>query len=422
MLISVGIPVVLIIVIFLTLNFPIYTALFASSIYLQVFVNEMPLQSMFTTMFEALTKNSLLAIPFFIVAGNALSGSSLGKRLIDVFIALLKNVRAGLPISCLLANALFGAISGSPPAATATFSKIIHEPLSKAHGEKLSLGLITSAAGLSSIIPPSMVLIIYGVATDSSIADLFIAGILPGLVIVGVIGIYLFIVCKNNTSNGPTTLKEIITALWRSLPVLVLPILVLGGIYGGFLTPTEAGALSAAYTIVMGMFGLREIKFLKLLSILKDSVRTTGQIYILIAASTVFAQASAVSQIPQMLTQVFGDFSQFQFLIMLNIILLLVGCFIEPSGAILILAPMLLPVALGLGIDPVHLGIIFTVNLSIGMFTPPFGLNIFVCQSVLGKDMSLISRSIVPFIILYIIGLAFITYIPQISLILPSVL
>jgi len=403
-------------------NVPIYAALLASGIYLQVFVNQMPLQSIFTVMFETITKNSLLAIPFFVLAGNLISGGSLGKRLVDTFSTLLRNVRAGIPFACLISNAIFGAISGSPPAATAVFSKIIHDPISKIYNEKLATGLVVSAAGLASIIPPSVIMIIYGISTDTSVSEMFLAGVIPGLVIVAIIGAYLIAVCKRDRNATAPTLKELWAAFKHGLPVLILPIIVLGGIYAGFLTPTEAGALSVVYCAVVSIFILREIKPRQILGILRDSMFTTTQVFLLIAASGFFSRALTISQFPQWITSAFSNYSTTQYLIILNIMLLIVGCFFDPSAAILVLAPMLMPSALSLGISPIHLGIIMTVNLSIGMFTPPFGLNIFVAQSVLKKDMKEITRGLVPFIILYLIALILITYIPSLSTFLPDLI
>ena len=411
--------VILLVLIFL--NVPIYACLLASGLYLMVFVNNMPLQSIFTVMFEGITKNSLLAIPFFVLAGNFISGGSLGRRLIDTFSSFLKNVRAGIPLACLVSNAVFGAISGSPPAATAVFAKIVHKPIVESDGENLATGLVTSAAGLASIIPPSVIMIIYGIATDTSVSDMFIAGVLPGLCIVGIIGVYLVFKCKKK-ERVPISGRDVLQAFKRGIPVLLLPVLVLGGIYGGFVTPTEAGALSAVYCAVVSVFVLREIKPRQIVGILRDSLTTTAQVFLLIAASAFFARALTISQLPQWITSTFGSLPQVEFLLLLNILLLIVGCFFDPSAAILILAPMLLPAAQSLNISPIHLGIIFTVNLSVGMFTPPFGLNIFVAQSVLGYDMKAISKALIPFIILYLIGVLLITYVPVISTLLPAIL
>lgn len=424
MILQVLVPALIIMIALSLLKCPIYISVLCSAIYLQLFVNHMSLTNLFTGFFEAMTKNALLAVPFFMVAGSLIAASSLGTRLINVFIELLKTVRGGLPIACVLSNAVFGAISGSGPAATATFGKIVHEPLSQRHGEKMSLGIITSSAALSTIIPPSITMIIYGVATETSIPKLFLAGIGPGVLIVLVVSIYLIVRCKPNP-DAPVehfSGKAFLTSLWKGLPVLILPVIVLGGVYTGFVTPTESGALAAAYSFVVAVFITRDIKPKQLIGVFKDAGRTTAQVFLLIAASTVFSQAITIAQVPAAVTEAFSGMGRIQFLLMLNILLLIVGCFFDTSAAILILAPILLPTATLLGIPALHLGMVFVVNLAIGLFTPPFGLNIFVAQSVLKRPIGLISRSCVPFIILYIVSVLVITYVPELSTALPALL
>lgn len=417
---SVLIIMVIILIALIALNSSIWVALLGVIIFLQVFVNGMSLQSLFTGLFEALTKNTLLAIPFFILTGSLIAKSSLGTRLVNVFLVLLKNVRGGFAISCLLSNAIFGAISGSAPASVATFGQILHEPLAKAHGKNMSLGLITSSGALSIIIPPSVTLIIYGVATEQPISTLFLCGFLPGLLIVFIVGSYLIVKCKNNALAGEKPSKnEILITFKKGIVVLVLPILILGGIYGGFCTPTESGAIAALYSFIASVFVLKDIKIKQLPEIFREAAKIIVQIFILIAVCTVFAQAIAIAQFPEYITSIFANLSSFQFLLVLNILLLVMGCFFDTGAAILIFAPILLPTAIALGISPLHLGIIFTVNLAIGMFTPPFGMNIFVSQGILKCKMSEVSKGCIPFIVLYIIALLMITYIPEISLILP---
>ena len=431
MLAQILIPVVVILLILVALNSPIWVAIFGATLYLQIFVNHMNLTNLFTGIFEACTKTSLLAVPYFILAGSIIASSSLGTRLINIFIALLRNIRGGLAIACLVANAIFGAISGSAPAATATFGKVVYEPLKEAHGKKLSLGLITSSGALSTVIPPSITLIIFGVATETSISRLFICGFLPGIVLVAIVAVYLFIVCKENAFATSTvsdnceddiqnlTIKK---AFKEGILVLLLPVIVLGGIYSGLCTPTESGAIAALYSFIVAFFVYKDLKPSNLMGIFKDSAKTTAQIFILIAVSTAFAQAATIAQLPLMIQGMFSGVGKIGFLLILNIVLLIVGCFFDSSAGILIFAPMLLGTAVSLGISPLQLGIIFTVNLSIGMFTPPFGLNIFVSQSVLKVSMSDVAKSVLPFIGLYVLGLFLITYIPQISLILPQLL
>jgi C4-dicarboxylate transporter DctM subunit len=415
------IPAFLIMIALILLNAPIYSAILAAAVYITLFINHMPIQSMFTTIFESLAKNSLLAIPYFILAGNFISGGALGKRLIDSISVFLRNVRAGMPIACMVANAVFGAISGSPPAATAVFSKIVYKPIVESDGEKTATGLIVSAAGLSAIIPPSISMIIFGVSTDTSVNRLFIAGVAPGLLILAIIIIYLLCVCRKKPGKE-FSWTEALRALKNGAPVLLLPFLVLGGVYGGFFTPTEAGAVSAFYCFVLSAFVLKEINIKSFFQIIKDSAVIVCKTFMLIATSTFLAKALTISQFPQMLAAAFEGMSQTTFLLFLNCLLLFVGCFFDTAPAILILAPMFLPAATALGIDPIHLGIIFVVNLTVGMFTPPFGLNIFIAQSILKKGMKEISVSLIPFIILYLIALLLITFIPSLSTFLPGIM
>lgn len=418
------IPVVLILIGLSLLKCPIYVSILAAAVYLQIFVNNMSLTNVFTGFFEAMTKNSLMAVPYFMVAGSIIAASSLGTRLINVFIELFKTVRGGLPIACVVANGIFGAISGSGPAATAVFGKICHKPLADRHGENLALGVIVSSASLSTIIPPSISMIIYGVATETSITKLFLAGFLPGLFIVAAVSVYLIIVCKRNPDmpREKFSLRDFGKALWKGIPVLILPVIVLGGVYSGLCSPTESGALAALYSFIVAVFVLRDIKPRQIVPVFKDSARTTAQVFLLIAASTVFSQTATIAQLPTMLSTAFSGMGRVQFLLMLNVLLLIMGCFFDTGAAILILAPMLLPTALALNINALHLGIIFVANLAIGLFTPPFGLNIFVAQSVLKRPMGQISKALVPYIIIYIVCVLFITYLPNLSLLLPNLL
>ncbi|MBQ5952350.1 MAG: TRAP transporter large permease, partial [Lachnospiraceae bacterium] len=378
----------LILFILLALNLPIYMALLAAGLFMQVFINGMPLRATVTTMFESVSQSSLLAIPFFILAGSFLAGGSLGTRLVDVFQAFLKRIRSGVAIACLLANAFFGAISGSPPAATATFSKLLYKPLEEQYGETNAVGVIVGASGLSSIIPPSVVMIIYCVVAEASIAEMFIAGILPGILLVLIFGAYLLVRCPGHPHKEDHVRGERRRALFRSLPVLVLPILVLGGIYGGVFTPSEAGALSAVYSAFVSVFVLHDMTLKDFWRVLREGVTTSVQVFILIAASGVFAQALTVSQAPQALAGLFSGLSPIAFMLILMVVLLIFGCFFDGSSAILILVPMLNPVVKALGIDPIHIGIVYCTSLTVGMITPPFGLSLFVAQGVLKKDFT----------------------------------
>ncbi len=428
--VAILIPCAIILVVLAVLNVPLYLAILGPTLYLALFVVKVPVESIFTGMFDNVAKTSFLCIPFFILTGTFIQASTLGSRLIDFFMVLLRHTKAGLAVACLFANAVFGAISGSSPAAVATFGKVVYEPLAKAQGPSLSTGVIVSSGALSTIIPPSITLIIYGIATESSVTSLFMGGFLPGLLLVALVAGYLFWRCARNSKLGlyesqaqpRATAGEIKTTFIRAIPVLILPVIILGGIYSGIFTPTEAGAVAAVYSFVVAVFVLKDIKFSQIPRQLADAGKTAGQIFILISVSTCFAQMATMAQLPTLITESFGSFDKIMFLLMLNVLLLIVGCFFDTGAAVLILAPLLLPTAKVLGIDPIHLGLVFTVNLSIGMFTPPFGLNIFVAQSVLKKSMGEISRALIPYIILYIVGLLIITYVPGLTLLLPNIL
>jgi len=418
MLIEVILPVAAILVVVVLLNCPIYVGILGAAVYLQVFVNQMPLQTLFTGMFEALNKTNLLSVPFFVFLGGLIAATSLGDRLIKFFVALLRRVRGGMPIACVLANALFGAISGASSAAVATFGKVTYEPLKRDYGDSMAMGIITSSASLSSVIPPSITMILYCVCSEESLTDMFKTGVLPGILIVLLVSIYIVLksrkVSVQETARQPGELRR---SFVKGLPVLVLPIIVLGSIYGGICSATEIGAVASVYCLIVG-FTLRELNFKKLRKVCINTAEITAQVFLLVAASSVFSQAATVTQLPQYIASLFDGTGKIMFLIMINILLLIMGCLFDTSAAILIFVPMLLPAATLLGIHPLQLGMIFVLNLSIGKFTPPFGMNIFVAQSVLKRSFWDITKACFPYVGLYLIALVLVTFIPQLSLLL----
>ena len=422
MFMTVALPVIVIFAIMMVFGVPIYIVMLTATIYLQVFVNHMPLQNMFNGMFEALTKNSLLAIPFFVLAGNLMATGSLGTRLVEFVNVFLKKMPGGFAISCVGANAIFGAISGSAPAATGTFGKILWKPLREVYGDREAAGLITSSASLSPIIPPAMTMIIFGLITETSVAKLFIAGLMPGILLVIIMAVYLFMKYRKSVADVTRQPGERRAAIKQGVPALLLPVIILGGIYGGICSPTEAGAIAATYSFVVSIFIIRDIKIRQLPSIVISSAKTVGTVFILMASSNVFSQALTITQAPQALQASMSGLTPFTYLVLLNILLLILGCFIDPAGAMLIVVPLLAPIGIALGIDILHMGAIFAVNMAIGMFTPPFGLSLFVASDVLEKPISFIARGCVPYVFCYLIGLIFVTYIPEISLFLPRLL
>lgn len=414
---TVIIPIAIMLVL-LMLDFPIYVAILAPTLYLQIFVNEITIQKTFVTMVMGIMKPSILAVPFFIVAGNLIAASGIGERIINFLMPKLRYIRGGIPLSSILANAFFGAISGSSPAAVATIGKLTFKPLVKYSGEKMALGVTASSGCLATIIPPSISLILFGIATETSIGKLFMAGFIPGLVMIAIVGTYVIVATKSQPVYDEQLTRE---SFLKFLPVLLMPVIVLGGIYGGIFTPVEAGAVSAVYALVAAIF-YRELSFAKLKFCLRESTDTVGRLFILVACSLAFAEALTLSGITSIINELIGGLHVYVFLILLNIILLIAGFFFEPGAIVLILAPLFAPVATSMGIHPLHLGIIFAVNVAIGMFTPPFGLNIFVVQGVLEQPFEKIADSVLPFVATYLISLVVITFIPILSLWLPSVL
>ena len=407
---------VLILFALLIIGFPVYIGLLLSGVYVLVFMFGIPIDMVITSMFDGSGKFSLTAVPFFLLAGCLMEKGSIASRLVGSLSPWLVRMRGGITVTAVAANEVFGAMSGSAPAAAGTIGKAMFPAVSKKNGEDFALGLFASCGALAIIMPPSINMIIFATATNCSVGDLFKAGIIPALIIGLLLSIYIVIKSKPPADDERFNLKYALRMLWKGVPALILPVIVLGGIYGGLFTPTEAGAVSAIYVFFVSALVLKELSGKKILDSLKETIKLTGQIFILIAASTVFSQALTIAQVPELLGQMLSGLNSTTFLLLLNLLLLVVGCFFDPTSAVLILAPIVAPIAASLGINIIHLGIVFTVNLAIGMFTPPFGLNLFVIQSIFKRPMERIAKSIVPFFAVYLVCLIIITYIPQLYL------
>jgi C4-dicarboxylate transporter DctM subunit len=286
--------------------------------------------------------------------------------------------------------------------------------------ETFTAGLITAVGAIDIIIPPSIPMIVYAAAANESVPKLYAAGILPGLLIAALIAGYVVWYSKRNRNDPgmPFHAPTILKSLWRGLWALGAPFIILGGIYGGVFSPTEAAAVACVYAAVVTWVVYRDVGWSEILDCAAATVRLTAQIFIIVACASVYAWLLTVQQVPQALVawiqaQGLGSAAV---LLAINVLLLIVGCFIDPLSAILVLTPLLVPVVKAVGIDTVHFGIVLTVNLAIGLFTPPFGINIFVAQSVLKLPVESIYRGIWPFLLLYLMALVLITYVPQLSL------
>jgi C4-dicarboxylate transporter DctM subunit len=316
---------------------------------------------------------------------------------------------------------IFGAISGVSAATVATIGKIMYPSMVNAgYAPSFAAGLITAVGAIDIIIPPSIPMIVYGAAAQESVPRLYAAGIVPGLLIALIIACYVVWRAKRqNFGQGkPFSASRFMRSTVRSLWALGAPAIILGGIYGGIFSPTEAAAVACVYAAFVTMVIFRELSVAEVIEAAAATVRFTTQILIIVACAGVFAWLLTVNQVPVTLVSwiKYLEVTPWQFLLVVNVLLLIVGCFLDPLSAILLLTPLLVPIAKALGIDTVHFGIVVTVNLAIGLFHPPFGINIFVAQSVLGIRLETVYRGILPFVLLYLIVLALITYLPGISL------
>jgi C4-dicarboxylate transporter DctM subunit len=372
-------------------------------------------------LFGSINAYALLAIPYFIFAGELMGRGTVARRLVDFVQDGVGSVRGSLGVTTVGVATIFGAISGVSAATVATIGKIMYPSMVNAgYPPSFAAGLITAVGAIDIIIPPSIPMIVYGAAAQESVPRLYAAGIVPGLLIALIIACYVVWRAKRqNFGQGkPFSASRFMRSTVRSLWALGAPAIILGGIYGGIFSPTEAAAVACVYAALVIMVIFRELSVAEVIEAAAATVRFTTQILIIVACAGVFAWLLTVNQVPVTLVSwiKYLEVTPWQFLLVVNVLLLIVGCFLDPLSAILLLTPLLVPIAKALGIDTVHFGIVVTVNLAIGLFHPPFGINIFVAQSVLGIRLETIYRGILPFVLLYLIVLALITYLPGISL------
>ena len=372
-------------------------------------------------MFNAINRFPLAAIPFFILAGNIMETGGISRRLVEFAKSIVGGVQGGLPMACVLTCMIFGAVSGSSVATTFAIGTVLIPALIK-HGYPVTYAaaLQATSAELGVIIPPSIPMILYGVSAEVSIGELFISGFGPGILIGGALMLFVFVYCKfkgwgKTDGDGRLSFrKATLQAGWA----LLMPVIILGGIYGGVFTPTEASAVAVFYALVVGMLIYREIKFKDLVLILRKSVMSSAVIMFIIANAGLFAflitRAGVPDAIGHWLQEVLK--SPAYFLLGVNVALFLIGMFIETSAAIIVLAPILAPVAMHFGIDPVHFGLVMVVNLALGMITPPFGVNLFAACTVARISLDRIIKDLIPFVLVVLACLMVITYVPALSL------
>ena len=410
----------LLIVLFM-INVPIAVALGLASAIIFFVDGNVSLIVIMQRMFNSVDSFPLMAIPFFILAGKLMESGGISRRLIHLANVIFGRVKGGLAIVSIVACAFFAAISGSAAATTAAVGALLIPAMVKKGYDKSFSTAVQAAGGtIGVMIPPSVPLVLYGVTAGVSVSDLFIAGILPGFLVVGslVILVYVISLIQGYGGGDKFDFKDFLKALWDALLALFMPVIILGGIYGGIFTPTEAAVVAVVYGLIVGVFIYREIKLKDLVSIFASSVVVTSVIMFIIAGASVFGYYLTRQRIPAELTEAMLGLTTNWIiaLLIINAVLLICGVFLETSAAIIILTPILVPIVSALEIDLVHFGIIMVVNLAIGFITPPVGINLFVAANIAGTKFESLLKAIVPFIIIMIIDVIIISFFPAISL------
>ena len=417
--------------IFLILNVPVAICLGLSSV-CAILYSGTSLTIVATNMYSGISKFLLLAIPFFVLSGNIMAKAGISKRLIKFVNTCVGHKRGGIAIVCVIVACFFGAISGSGPATVAALGAVLIPAMVEEGGfsAPFSTAMMATSSSIAIVIPPSIAFVVYASITGVSIADMFAGGILPGI-LMGLALIFVIMIEVRKNGIQPTTKKaswgERFRAFGDAFWGFLMPVIILGGIYGGVFTPTEAAAVSVVYGLFVGMVIYREVKFKDLIDIFVESAKTTGGIMLIVACASLFSFVCTKFGISQAASELLGSVAhnQFIFLLIVNVIFLIAGCFIDANSAMYIFIPIMLPVCKALGYDLVAFGILATVNLAIGQVTPPVGVNLFVAISIKikkGLEVSLqqISKAVVPMIAACIIVLLMVTYIPQISVCLPK--
>jgi C4-dicarboxylate transporter, DctM subunit len=382
---------------------------------------DIPLLILVQRAFTSIDSFPLMAVPFFVLAGKLMEVGGISERLIRFANTLTGHFKGGLGMVAVVTAMFFSAISGSSAATTAAIGGILIPAMIKKGYDRNFAGSISAVSGeLGVIIPPSVPLIVFGVATGTSIGDLFIAGILPGVLIAVslLLLVYFIAIRRGYPSDDKATFKEKWAGFKSAVLALLMPIIILGGIYGGIFTPTEAAAVAVVYSFIIGAFVYRKITPKVLMKALSESAITTSIVMIIIANAGLFGLILSREGIPAQVTDFFIGLSTnpIVFLLLINILLIIVGMFMETSASIIILAPILTPVAVSMGVDPVHFGIIMVVNLALGMCTPPVGVNLFIAAQIANVKLERLAKALVWFFVVLIIDLLLISFIPQITL------
>ncbi|MFD1862786.1 TRAP transporter large permease [Planococcus chinensis] len=417
---------VLLIILFL-INVPIAVALGLASALVFFIDGNVSLIVIMQRMFNSVDSFPLMAIPFFILAGKLMESGGISQRLIHLANVIFGRVKGGLAIVSIVACAFFAAISGSAAATTAAVGALlIPAMVNKGYDKSFSTAVQAAGGTIGIMIPPSVPLVLYGVAAGVSVSELFIAGVIPGLLVMVslIILVYIISLIKGYGGGEKFGFVDFVKAFADAFLALMMPVIILGGIYGGIFTPTEAAVVAVVYGLIVGLFIYREIKIKDLVTIFSSSVVVTAVIMFIIAGASVFGYYLTRQRIPAELTELTLGITENWIiaLLIINAILLICGMFLETSAAIIILTPILVPIVSALEIDLVHFGIIMIVNLGIGFITPPVGVNLFVAANIAGTKFESLLKAIIPFILVMLIDVLLVSFIPSISLFLTGFL
>ena len=396
-----------------------------------------------TNTYTGTAKFLLLAIPFFVLSGNIMAKAGISTRLVSFIDDCVGHVRGGMAIVCVIVACFFGAISGSGPATVAALGAVlVPTMIESGFSPAFSEGLMATSSSIAIVIPPSIAFVVYASIANTNVGEMFMAGIIPGILMGVALAVVVLIEVGRKgikPAHGKRSWKERFRSFKEAFWGLLMPVIILGGIYGGIFTPTEAAAVSVIYGLIVGMFIYKEVKLRDLFGIMVDSAKTTGGIMLIVASASLFSYCCTLFGISQAAQAVLTNVSanKVVFLIIVNVIFLIAGCFIDANSAMYIFIPIMLPVALKLGYDPIAFGIVATVNLAIGQVTPPVGVNLFVAMGLKIKDVAssekegnevyhkvtlpMISKAVVPMIIASLIVLLLVTYVPGVSLLFKQV-
>jgi len=407
----------------LILGLPIFLVLLVTCIVAVLFVADVPTEAIQTYMFGSLDNFPLLAVPFFVLAGEIMAQGGIARRVVVWVMSLIGGVRGSLAVTTVAASELFGAMAHTAVGTVVAVGRMIHPSLREnGYNERFAVGLIASSGAIAVVIPPSIAMILYSLSAQQSAVALFTAGILPSLLIGFVDAAYVMAYARIKTV--PLTARVRWDAVWKSTKEASWSIgtvaVIFGGIYGGAFTPTEAAGVAVIYSLFVAMVVHREVGLADLWRIIESSVFLISQILMIVTAAGLYSWLLTTSGIPQQIVATINamQLPAWALLLSINVVLLVMGSFLEPPAAILILTPLMLPIVQAVGINPIHFGIIMAVNLSIGMYTPPFGLNLFASQAVFNTPLGSIYVGVLPFVLINFATLMIITYVPWISMVL----